>query len=66
MVHEVEGKLYVISSHGCWRPGCYDKKQTARYAFQFKDEDLVRLQDEANKRNGGIGGVITKADLQSI
>ena len=62
MIYKVEGGC-VISSGGSWLPGCYEDERTARYAFRFKDEVLQRLQDEANTRAGGKGGVITWGDL---
>lgn len=61
---DVNGK-FVISSHQVWMPGCYDTVQTTWWAFKFPDEILRELQDEANKRNGGYNGVITKSDLRS-
>lgn len=62
MIHQTGG-VYVISSRGVWRPGCYEDARTARYAFRFPDEVLQRLQDEASARAGGAGGVITWGDL---
>lgn len=64
-IYEVEGQ-FVISSNQVWVPGCYATKRAANYAFRFKNEDLSRLQDAANKRVGGKGGVITFEDLQEF
>lgn len=63
MIHKV-GDHFCIASRQMWRPGVYDSERTARWAFRFKDEVLSRLQDEANDRNGGTGGVITREDLE--
>lgn len=65
MIHAVasigEPICYVISSRGYWRPGSYDNARTARYAFQFLDEDLRALQDSLNPN-----GVITHAHLREL
>ena len=65
MIHAVaranEPTRYVISSHSCWRPGSYDSARTARYAFQFRDEDLRALQDSLNPN-----GTITLAHLREL
>lgn len=61
--HKVDD-YYVISSHHVWRPGAYDSERTARYAFRFPDETLLRLQDRKNEQSGGAGGIITFDDLQ--
>jgi hypothetical protein len=63
-IHAVKNNKFVISSHQVWMPGAYDNKKTARYAFQFPDEVLRKLQDNANINNGGYDGVITLNDLQ--
>lgn len=55
---------FVISSNQVWLPGRYESERTAKYAFRFSDEVLQALQTEANKLVGGVGGVITFADLQ--
>ena len=64
-IHRVKN-VFVISSHRVWMPGAYDTEKTARYAFQFKDEELNKMQRIANKRNGGFDGVITMDDLKKI
>lgn len=61
-IHKVED-CYVISSGHVWMPGSYEDERTARYAFRFEDGQLRKLQDEANARAGGYGGVITWGDL---
>ena len=38
------GDDYVISSGHVWRPGSYESKRAANYAFRFRDEVLARLQ----------------------
>ena len=58
MIYEVEDN-FVISSHQIWLPGSFDTRQTAQYAFQFKDEILQKLQDSVNP-----GGVITMQMLK--
>lgn len=63
-IHSVKDGRFVISSCQVWMPGAYDSVKSARYAFQFLDETLNRLQNEANDRNGGFDGVITTEDLK--
>lgn len=41
---------YQISSRGVWIPGIYENERTARYAYQFPDDQLQRLQDAVNER----------------
>lgn len=65
MIYRVEAG-FVISSHGVWRPGCYDTEHTARRAQRLNDEVLGRLQTEANRRAGGQGGVIRLVDLAIV
>lgn len=64
MTHRNDDGTYSISSRQVWLPGVYEDERTAKYAFRFGDEALQRLQDAANKRAGGTGGVITYADLK--
>lgn len=63
MIHfsEMEG-AFGISSHNVWRPGSYDSKRAANYAFRFSDEELQRLQDQKNKTSR----TITFEDLQQL
>jgi len=61
-IKQVDGG-FVISSGGTWLPGVYEDERTARYAFRLPAEVLQRLQDEANARAGGNGGVITWGDI---
>lgn len=62
-IYKVEGG-YVISSHQVWLPGCYEDMRTARWAYQLPEEELQRLQEEANARSGGTwGGVITRGEV---
>lgn len=63
MIHKTGDGQFVISSHQVWLPGCYEDERTARYAFRFSHEILQRLQDDANARAGGKGGVLTWGDL---
>lgn len=60
MIHEHEGR-FSISSHQVWRPGCYESKAAANYAFRFADEVLAELQREAIAKTDGI---IRYSDLQ--
>lgn len=46
-----------------WLPGVYEDSRAAHRAFKFPDEMLQKMQDDANKRAGGAGGIITNADL---
>lgn len=57
---------FVIADAGGWLPGVYDSRETAQSAFQFSCEALEELQDAANLRAGGTGGVITSGDLQAV
>ena len=59
MIHEV-GNGFVISSHGGWIPGSYVDRKAARYAFQFNDSDLQKLQDRISP------SAITTADLKNL
>lgn len=63
MIYKTDGG-YVISSRQVWVPGVYESYSAAHYAFQFSDEVLQRIQDEANKAAGGQGGVITMNALK--
>lgn len=65
MIHSVEDG-FVISSGGSWRTGVYEDERTAKYAFRFTDAELYRLQQAANARNGGRGGIITYDDLKAL
>lgn len=58
----------VISDSGGWVPGIFENEEAADIAHELKRLEnwglLQRLQNEANERNGGTGGVITFADLK--
>ena len=62
MVHKMKDGKYVISSNRVWLAGVYDSNRTASYAFRFKVEDLLKLQEEKNKTTR----VITLTDLQDL
>ena len=62
-LHRNDDSSYCISSRQVWLPGCYEDERAARRAFRYKDESLQQLQDAANIRSGGCGGVITNQDL---
>ncbi len=49
MIVPVKDGQFCISSHGCWRPGCYDTRRAAKYALRFIDEALLEMQEEANQ-----------------
>lgn len=51
---------YVISSHGTWLPGNYVDPIAAKYAFQFQDSTLQKLQD----KHGQITLEILKQERQ--
>lgn len=59
MIYKVECG-YVISSGHRWLPGVFEDEKSARYAFQFPDEILKRLQESVNP-----GGIITSAMLKA-
>jgi hypothetical protein len=58
MIHECDDGTYCISSHRVWMPGVYESKKAARYAFQFDEAILRRLQNESGE------GVITLEALK--
>jgi hypothetical protein len=62
-IHKLEGGECVIASGGLWLPGTYEDERAARYAFRLPNAALQRLQDNANARAGGMGGVITWGDI---
>jgi hypothetical protein len=52
-IHTVpDTNSFVISECDCWRPGSYDSMTAAEYAFQFRDEELERLQQLRNQDSG--------------
>lgn len=60
-IHKVENG-YVISDNHCWMPGCYEDERTAHYAFEFCDDVLSRLRDDAARRKTYV---ITFAELDA-
>lgn len=62
MIHKINNSEFVISSYGVWRPGVYDSKKTANYAFRFTDDELFILNGEVNS----LGNVIRYKDLQNL
>jgi hypothetical protein len=58
-IHQITPSQFVIGSGGMWLPGVYESRAAARYAFQFHDETLTRLQSSVNP-----GGVITMEMLK--
>lgn len=65
-LHKNKDGTYAISSHQVWLPGCYEDDRAARYAFRFGEGILLRLEEDANARVGGKGGVITWGDLARV
>jgi hypothetical protein len=63
ILHPLDNGEFVISDAGGWLPGCYDTAVTARAAFRLPIERLEQLQQMANDRAGGTGGVLTLEDL---
>lgn len=61
-IHE-EGGHYLISSHQCWMPGVYESREAAQFAFEFCDDLLVRMRDNAIQTNDGI---ITMAAMKQM
>ena len=53
MIRQLDNGEYVISSRGVWLPGVYADEKAARYAFQFSDWELDRLQQERNSASDG-------------
>lgn len=52
--------VYVISSGGCWLPGCYADERAARFAFRLPNEALAKLRDRSVARGDGV---ITWGDI---
>ena len=50
MIHENSYGSFIISSYQICRPGVYENRRTANYAFRFSDETLQALQDSVNTR----------------
>ena len=63
MIQPVEGG-FVISSHDMWLPGVYADERAARYAFQFSNEHLSRLN--ATRGIGDVYRPITSDDLRAF
>lgn len=59
---------FSISDEGGWLPGAFENEEAADLGHELKHMEnwglLQRLQNEANQRSGGTGGVITVADLK--
>jgi hypothetical protein len=54
VVHkDEEDGLFCISSDHCWRPGTYESREAAEFAFEFCDDLLSELRDAAVATNGG-------------
>ncbi len=62
-IHKNDDGTCVVSSKGTWLPGIFEDERTARLAFRLSDEVLLQLQEEANARAGGTGGLLTWGDL---
>jgi hypothetical protein len=62
-IHRTDDNTFVISNNQIWFPGSYATEGAAWYAFTLPVKSLQRIQDEANKRAGGKGGIITYDDL---
>lgn len=65
-IYPTDDGAFVVSQNCVWIPGAYDSRETAERAVQMPDEILQRLQDAANERAGGRGGIITATDLASL
>lgn len=65
MIHEIDGH-FVISSRDVWLPGAYETRRAANAAFRLDCAELQKLQDQANERAGGTGGLITEVDLSGL
>lgn len=63
-IYPCEDGTCCISSNQVWLPGVYENERCARYAFRFSDSVLQQLMNEANVREGGVGGTITYGDLK--
>ena len=57
---------FVVSEDEVWLPGCFETEALAALAVQYPSADLQRLQDAANERAGGQGGIITVKDLDGL
>lgn len=65
IIYELMGG-FVIAENGVWLPGSYATHEAAARAFDLPDDQLQALQDAANERAGGVGGVITAEDLPYV
>lgn len=55
---------YVIADEGGWLPGCFVSETSARRAGNaLSCEQLQAIQDRKNDEAGGVGGLITDADV---
>lgn len=54
---------FVCANGGGYLPGCYETFEAAEFALGIDCNALQALQDAANKRVGGCGGIITMSDL---
>lgn len=61
-IHLLNDNNCVISCSGMWMPGIFDNKENADKAFEFSEEQIIRLQQEKNKTTC----LITMNDLLSI
>ena len=64
VIHQLIGH-YVVSAYGVWLPGAYESERAARFAFRFSSEELQALQESANLRTQGRGGIIAWSDLNA-
>ncbi len=66
-IHEIDRGVqtgrFVIASHHCWMPGAYESREAAVFAFEFCEDHVVRLRDDANATNDGI---ITMAAMTKL
>lgn len=66
MIHKNYDGRYCISANQVWRPGSFDNEHTARIAQRHSDEEIIKWQAIANKRNGGTDGVITESLIREL
>lgn len=54
---------FVVAVDEVWIPGFFESFDAASQATRVSDERLEVLQEHANRRAGGTGGIITLQDL---
>lgn len=65
-IHKIKDGCYAISIKGCWLEGCFEDERAARFGFRCTNSEIYHLQECANVRAGGSGGIITWGDIAKM